>query len=117
MKAPLFTVYDWSWILPSIFLLILYTVMIWHIRNGNKNTWLVMMCVLLMVNNAGGIFVGFGLYELTVLKNIERLYVWCMGIGVSLDYSAFCVAHYLLAVKYSRMAKNVPELLAGRPEI
>lgn len=116
MKSPLFTIYDFSWTATGVVMFITYIGMLVHIRRGNKNTWLTMMCVLLMVNNVGGIILGIGLYNLTVLQHKEVKYVLMMVFGAGLDYTGFCVAHYLLAVKYGRMAKNVPELLAGRPE-
>ena len=37
-----------------------------------------------------------------------------MGLGVVVYYSNLGVSHYMLASKYSNMAKNVPRILQGR---
>ena len=40
-----------------------------------------------------------------------------MGIGGNVLQLLFMLSHYLLADKYRKMAKNVPTLLEGKPEV
>lgn len=37
-------------------------------------------------------------------------------IGIFLEYSQFGTSHYLLAVKYQKMARNIPQVLEGKEE-
>jgi hypothetical protein len=116
MSELLTILYQSSWSILGLILLVVYTFMIVHIRRGNKNTWLTMMCVILMANNIGGVIVGLSSYELRIKRSSLPLYPVLLGVGLALDYGGFSISHYLLSVKYSRMAKNVPMLLEGKPE-
>jgi hypothetical protein len=112
----LVTAYDFSWIVTGVPMAIMYIILIVHIQRGNKNTWLTIVCSLLLLSNIGAVMTGYSLYKLLVLKDVTVGLVWMLGIGVGFDYGCFSIAHYLLAVEYRRMATNVPLLLEGKPE-
>jgi len=64
MKSLLLTIYALSWTVLGLLMCVMYPVVIWHIVQGNRNKWLIMLCLILMANNIGGIFSGYSLYEL-----------------------------------------------------
>jgi hypothetical protein len=92
---------------------VVYPIVICHIVRGNRSKFLILLCLILMLNNIGGIFAGYSLYELTVLKHISAPLIWMLGVGKALDYGSFCMSHYLLAVTYREMATNTQLLLKG----
>ena len=62
----------------------------------------------------GSIFTGYGLFQMTVLHKESFFVVLSTGLGFSLHYATFGVAHYMLAIKYNGMAVNVPRMLKGK---
>lgn len=109
-------IYDFSWIIPSGILVILWIIMLVHIRKGNQNKWLFAVVFMLMIGALGSMIEGWTLYELTVLHEVQISHIYWLGIGVALTYGMFSITHFLLAVKYRKMATNVPRLLTGLPE-
>jgi hypothetical protein len=75
-----------------------------------------MVVVILMVDNIGAVLVGPATYKVTIEKSSEPVYTLMLSVGLFLYYGGFSLAHYLLSVKYSRMASNVPVILEGKPE-
>ena len=97
-------------------LFVVYTVLLYHVRTGNKNKWITFMVLLLMTSSVGMVMIGWGGYHLNVMHDGTMCNVLFLGIGLALDQMPFCVAHYLMAVKYSNLARVVPDVLSGRPE-
>lgn len=112
----LVALYDLSWIVPGVPMVILYLILIVHIQRGNKNTWLTVVSSLLLITNLGACAVGYGLYKVMILGDNTRGLVWMIGVGCGADFLTFSVAHWMLAHKYNQMATNVPLLLEGKPE-
>lgn len=101
---------------PSAIMIVLWLIMLVHIINGNRNKWLFTVVVMLLFGAVGSVLEGWTLYELTVRHVINTAICYWLGLAVLLTYGMFCLSHYLLAVKYRKMARNVPLLLEGKPE-
>jgi hypothetical protein len=108
--------YDFSWMVPSAIMIILWLIMLVHIFKGNRNKWLFTVVVMLIFGAVGSVLEGWTLYELTVRHVLNTALCYWFGLAVFLTYCLFGLSHYLLAVKYRQMARNVPLLLEGKPE-
>jgi len=109
------TVYDLSWMIPSVIMIVLWLIMLVHICRGNRNKWLFINVVMLLLGAVGSVLTGWTLYELTVRNVSKPAICYLFGVAVFLAYGMFSISHYLLAVRYRKMVRNVPLLLEGKP--
>lgn len=106
--------YDLSWLIVGATMIVLYVVLLWHTWNGNKSAWLMKMISMLLLGNFGGLVIGYCLYNIYILHFNMFVYYLVMGIGNALFFVFMGLPHYLLAVKYRTMSKNVPLVLEGK---
>jgi hypothetical protein len=93
---------------------VLFIVLFVYIYRGNKNLWLLQVCAMLLLSNVGAFLIGFSLYNIYVIKNVTEEMCVILGVGVALYYLLFGISHFLLAVKYREMSKNVPVIIEGK---
>lgn len=98
----------------GVIMIVLFIVLLWHTLEGNRNIWLLQVTSMLLVSNVGAVIIGYTLYATTILELEETGYFIAFGIGNALYFACFGVSHYLLAVKYRNMSKNVPEVIEGK---
>lgn len=71
---------------------------------------------MLLVSNLGTIGVGYFDYELFDQKERTMLNIWMVPISYYTQDLPFCLSHFLLADKYTKIAREVPCRLEGKPE-
>jgi hypothetical protein len=59
---------------------------------------------------------GIAFWNLFTAGNTNMTNIWLFGIGIAVYYLFFNVGHFMLAEKYSKIAKKVPAMLNGKPE-
>lgn len=75
-----------------------------------------MVCTMLLFGAVGSVLEGWTLFLITV-KGVKTLApIYWLGVAVALTYGMFCISHFMLAVRYRKMATNVPLLLDGKTE-
>lgn len=92
-------------------MLFAYIVMTTHVYHGNKNAWLMTLIVLLFASQICVIVMGYSFYALFTEKDETMLNIWLFGVSIGGYYTFFNIAHFLLAIKYSTIAKEVPKML------
>jgi hypothetical protein len=99
-------------------MIVLYCTLLVHIQRGNKNKWVTLVTVLLLVSMVAYfmfMLANFLLLELKFIKTPKAV-AWLIVLGISkgIQSSAFNVAHFLLADKYWQMSIQVPLKLEGK---
>ena len=94
-------------------MIIAYVIMISHLYSGsgNKNKWLSIMMVLLFLSQVGVLVMGYSFYALFTERKYTMLNIWGFGVGIGWYYMFFNIAHFLLAIKYHKISKEVPLML------
>ena len=59
---------------------------------------------------------GYAFFQLFQVEDETDLMIILFGVGIGVYYTMFNVAHFLLAEKYSTIAKRIPAQLDGKPE-
>lgn len=106
--------FDLSWVLAGSIMVVTYVVVFYLVCKGNRNSWLLRFLAMLLASSIGSIIAGYNFYFINYLEVINKHYVIGLGVGLTLHYSMFGVAHFLLASRYRSMAINVPLLLQGK---
>jgi hypothetical protein len=107
-------IYDIAWMAVGLIMIMLYIVLFLHVWRGNNNKWLLMVCVMLLLSNIGAFFIGYSLYNIYVIGVVNQGLCIILGVGVALYYTMFGISHFLLAIKYREMSKNVPVIIEGK---
>jgi hypothetical protein len=107
----------WAQPPEGLILLAGYLWLLYHVRTGNKNTWLTWVTIMLVLTNVGKMMTWHVLAEIYLNGSISALAAAELGAGVALKYGFFTTSHFLLAKKYAAMARRIPSVLEGRPEI
>jgi hypothetical protein len=71
---------------------------------------------MLLLSNIGGLITGYSLIMLFQEHHFTTVNVVLLGTSAALEHGMFSLSHFLLAEKYRRMARRVPEVLDGKPE-
>ena len=94
-------------------MIVSYFVLLAHIALGNKNGWLIMVTIMLLISQIGVILMGYTWFALHTQSS--DVLICLQGIGVALYYSLFDLVYFLLAIKYDTISKRVPEKIEGKP--
>ena len=107
-------VYDYLRMIPTSIMTFVWLFILIHVYRGNANKWLMGMSTMLMFGEIGTFIAGWRNYSLAVNGIVTKTIIWELTFGKSIEYCVFCTAHFLLAIKYRNMARNVPLLLTGK---
>jgi hypothetical protein len=115
-----FLVDIWTMMLPSALLLPLYAWTFYKVYVGSRFNIVLLMIVLLITANVGSIVEGIGQYGVMLHHlhdDSDTIFRWdCIsGVGLTVLNLCFNEAHWILAVFYFKMAKNMPRVLANNP--
>jgi hypothetical protein len=112
-SSTVITNYDFLRMIPTAIMTVVWIVVLMHVYRGNKNKWLMFMCTMLAFGEVGTFVAGWRNYGMEVNGIVTPRIIYELTAGKSVEYIVFCVAHFLLALKYRKMAINVPLLLEG----
>jgi hypothetical protein len=101
----------------SSILAVFYVTLLVHILRGNKNVWLTWQVIMLLAVNLANIVALYPNIALYYTDNATMAAVWCLALTWMVTDFGFCVAHYLLAMKYRQLSVNVPVLIDKKPEL
>jgi hypothetical protein len=82
---------------------VVFAVLLVHILRGNKSKWLILVTTLILISNAANSFFGF--------LQLSEIYLQA-GL-IAIYFGTFGVSHAMLAFKYKRLVRTVPEILLG----
>lgn len=107
----LFTWFVLTGCTTCMILSLFYTALLIHILNGNKNKWLTFVVSMLLISNIAFFMICYLDNQIFTLDEPNQARVIAQGIGWGVSDSTFSVSHFLLAVKYGMIAKDVPKIL------
>ena len=94
--------FDLSWIIAGTILVIMYTSVLIHTCFGNRNSWLVKVTIILLLSSVGSLITGFAFWQVHFSPTYSNVTYFMieLAVGLSIHYSNFGVAHYMIAVRY-----------------
>jgi hypothetical protein len=79
--------YVWSWIVAGAIMAISFSILLVHVRRGNKNTWLTVVSSQLICSSIGAIMLGYGAYEVYIRPPADTWHILVGTVGIFLEYS------------------------------
>lgn len=104
-------------LITGVILLVCNSVVLVHIRLGNKNKWLTWVVCLLLVSNFGNLLMAYSYQTLFVERIYTPLNCAAIGLGDATKFWGFSISHFLLADKYRTISKKMPAIFDGKPEV
>lgn len=94
-----------------------YLTLLVHVVRGNKNKWLLANVLMLLAVNVANLIALYPNYELYFKDSASTTVVWLYTETWVVTDFGLCVSHYLLAMKYQQLSKNIPALIDKQPEV
>lgn len=79
--------YVWSWIVAGVIMAISFSILLVHVRRGNKNTWLTVVSSQLICSSIGAIMLGYSAYEVYIRQTRITWKILVGTVGIFLEYS------------------------------
>ena len=104
----------WTYFLVGLSTIIIYTALLILIRRKGENKWITQNMLLIMLGNFGLIMNAYGFYLMFYKGYRYSIFaIWMVGLGTGIADGGIAIAHYQLAVKYNKIANEVPAAING----
>ena len=112
-----FWAFNLAMLTDGVVMTLAWSVILFHIWTGNKNKWLMMMTVMLLISSIGSLLLSYYIYQVWGRANISRTILFVMCLCQSVQNLFFNISHLLMAYKYRAISRNVPNQIEGKPLI
>lgn len=109
----MFWAFNWAVLGEGIVGVLTWTTLLMHIWMGNKNKWLISMCIQLIISCSFSISLSYFVYQVWGVVHVTKSILFWMCLSQSVQNLLFNTSHFFIAYKYRSIARNVPCQLAG----